>query len=236
MTEPRLSAQIIRGRDPYEVAMTEAEWLTSGNSLDMLIVIQASLTMRKDILCGCACVRRFWQSSGDERSRRAVEEAERFADGLSTDEELERAFVEAVAARDEHLNDNSFLNDAAKESTKGALSTAQACAWHAADNHRSGSKAWESSRRSELHHQADILRDLIGNPFRPATVDPSHRTMTVVQLAQGIYDDRAFDRLQILADALEEAGCTDAAILGHLRGPGPHVRGCWVVDLLLGKE
>ena len=60
-------------------------------------------------------------------------------------------------------------------------------------------------------------------------------TPTVVQLAQSIYDDRAFDRLPILADALEEAGCTDAAILDHCRGPGPHVRGCWAVDLLLGK-
>jgi hypothetical protein len=59
---------------------------------------------------------------------------------------------------------------------------------------------------------------------------------TVTELAQAIYTDRAFDRLPILADALEEAGCTDAAILEHCRGPGPHVRGCWVVDLLLGKE
>jgi hypothetical protein len=55
-------------------------------------------------------------------------------------------------------------------------------------------------------------------------------------LVQGLYDERAFDHLPILADALEEAGCTNADILNHLRGPGPHVRGCWVVDLLLDKE
>ena len=67
--------------------------------------------------------------------------------------------------------------------------------------------------------------------------DPQTRdSRTVVQLAQAIYDDRAFDRIPILADALEEAGCTEAAILGHCRQPGEHVRGCWVVDLLLGKE
>ena len=59
---------------------------------------------------------------------------------------------------------------------------------------------------------------------------------TVLKLAQTINADRAFDRLPILADALEEAGCTDADMLQHCRGPGPHVRGCWVVDLLLGKE
>jgi hypothetical protein len=58
----------------------------------------------------------------------------------------------------------------------------------------------------------------------------------VVKLAESIYTERAFDRLPILADALEDAGCTDAAVLDHCRGPGPHVRGCWVVDLVLGKE
>jgi hypothetical protein len=59
---------------------------------------------------------------------------------------------------------------------------------------------------------------------------------TVVKLTQGIYDDRAFDRLPVLADALEEAGCTNAEILAHCREPGPHVRGCWALDLLLEKE
>jgi hypothetical protein len=74
-------------------------------------------------------------------------------------------------------------------------------------------------------------------PFRPrprAPFDPAWLTSTALALARGIYDDRAFDRLPILADALEEAGCDDAEVLGHCRGPGPHVRGCWVVDMLLG--
>jgi hypothetical protein len=75
---------------------------------------------------------------------------------------------------------------------------------------------------------------VIGNPFRPVT--PAWQSDAVVRLAQAIYDERAFERLPILADALAEAGCDHAAILEHCRGPGPHVRGCWVVDLLLGKE
>ncbi len=79
------------------------------------------------------------------------------------------------------------------------------------------------------------LRDIFGNPFRPVVLDPSWRTETVVALANGIYADRAFDRMPILADALEEAGCDQADILAHCRGDGPHVRGCWVVDSLLGK-
>ena len=82
---------------------------------------------------------------------------------------------------------------------------------------------------------ASCLRDSFGNPFRPVTIDQAWLTPNVAALARKIYDDRAFDRLPGLADALEETGCTDADILAHCRGPGPHVRGCWVVDLLLGK-
>ncbi|MBL8795193.1 MAG: hypothetical protein JNM56_14910 [Planctomycetia bacterium] len=84
--------------------------------------------------------------------------------------------------------------------------------------------------------QALLFRDLFGNPFRPVTVNPAWLTSAVVSLAQAIYDERAFDRLPILADALEDAGCDHADILNHCRQPGEHVRGCWVVDLLLAKE
>jgi hypothetical protein len=87
-----------------------------------------------------------------------------------------------------------------------------------------------------------LCRCVIGNLSKPVAIDPSWLTPTAVSLVEAIYHDRQlpsglFDnqRLAILADALEEAGCTDEAILSHCRGPGPHVRGCWVVDLLLGK-
>ena len=80
-----------------------------------------------------------------------------------------------------------------------------------------------------------LVRCVYGNPFRPVALDPAWRTEAVVALAAGIYADRAFERMPVLADALDDAGCTDAEILNHCRGDGPHVRGCWVVDLLLGK-
>jgi len=70
---------------------------------------------------------------------------------------------------------------------------------------------------------------------RTAILDPAWLTSTVVSLAEGIYAERAFDRLPILADALQDAGCENTDVLDHCRGPGPHVRGCWVVDLVLGK-
>lgn len=85
-------------------------------------------------------------------------------------------------------------------------------------------------------NQAHLLRCIAGNPFRPVAFDPIWRTETVVALASAIYTERAFDRMPILADALEESGCDPADVLSHCRGPGPHARGCWVVDGVLGKE
>jgi hypothetical protein len=82
-----------------------------------------------------------------------------------------------------------------------------------------------------------VLRDLFGPlPFRTTTLDPSRLPASVVALAEGIYGQRAFDQMPILADALQDAGCDNEDILNHCRQPGEHVRGCWVVDLLLGKS
>jgi len=83
---------------------------------------------------------------------------------------------------------------------------------------------------------AAYIREIFGNPFRPVAIDPRWRTSDVVGLAGAIYEDRAFDRMPVLADALMDAGCADEQVIGHCRGQGPHVRGCWVVDLVLGKE
>ena len=96
---------------------------------------------------------------------------------------------------------------------------------------------------SPLARRAALLRDILGNPWRPVTVDRCWLTPTVLSLAQDAYDqrDEASDhldpvRLAILADALEEVGCTETDILAHLRSPGPHVRGCWVIDLILCRQ
>jgi hypothetical protein len=80
-----------------------------------------------------------------------------------------------------------------------------------------------------------LLRCVVGNPFRPAELDRRWLTPRVLKRAARAYDDWAFDRLPELADDLEDAGCRDRDVLRHLRGPGPHARGCWVLDLLLGK-
>jgi hypothetical protein len=105
--------------------------------------------------------------------------------------------------------------------------------------------AAETAERPVREAQARLLRCLFGNPFRPVSFDPvwlAWHDGAVVKLAQSVYEDRELPsghldaaRLAVLADMLEEAGCSDADLLGHLRGPGPHVRGCFAVDALLGK-
>ncbi|MBX9583841.1 MAG: hypothetical protein K2X87_26365 [Gemmataceae bacterium] len=81
---------------------------------------------------------------------------------------------------------------------------------------------------------ADLVRCIFGNPFRPVAFSPDWRTSTAVALARGMYDARDFAPAPVLADALEDAGCADPDVIGHLRASGPHARGCWVVDEVLG--
>ncbi len=93
----------------------------------------------------------------------------------------------------------------------------------------------EAASREESAAQARLVRDLVANPFRPATLHPSWLTPTVTGLARAIYEEQDFGRMPILADALEEADCNNQDLRSHCRGPGPHVRGCWVVDALTGR-
>ncbi len=93
---------------------------------------------------------------------------------------------------------------------------------------------WAAWKRHQGIH-ADLLRDVIGNPYRPAKCHPDWLTSDVLALARGIYEERAFDRMPILADALQDAGCDNDDILNHCRDHGTHVRGCWGIDLILDK-
>jgi hypothetical protein len=101
------------------------------------------------------------------------------------------------------------------------------------------SPAFLAGKAQEERAVCALIRDIMSNPFRPSPILApawlAWQDGTVSRMARSIYEDEAFDRLPILGDALEDAGCTDASVLGHLRGAGPHVRGCWAVDLILGK-
>jgi hypothetical protein len=212
------------------------------------------LSDRKLWLLAVACCRRVWHLMTDERTRRMVEVVERWADGLATDDERAAAGTAAHQAWADTSNYYWGRNEAADAAHRALHSTTIAGAelGRGSDGYQPGmqasavansvliqtASAVESDYQNspERPAQAALIRCLAGNPFRPAAFDPAWRTATVVALAEGIYEERAFDRMPILADALQEAGCEDAEVLDHCRGPGPHGRGCRVIDLLLGKE
>jgi hypothetical protein len=253
--------------------MTEANWLTCADPDPMLDAIGGQASIRKLRLLACACCRRVWPMLADERSRCAVEVAERWALGAATDGELRLAATAAAEVVRNGLEPNHTLQRAAvhaalvptlavngfecpdTEDVRECLCDAPGLCvigvadWTADEYHRlhEGTVDGEEVTRgadvasgeaynTEVAAQAVLVREIFGNPFRPVAVDPAWLTSDVVLLAQGIYDERAFDRLPILADALQDAGCDCDDLLAHLRGPGPHVRGCWALDLVLGKE
>lgn len=155
--------------------------------------------------------------------------AERYADGDATAKQLAAAqppFIREGNTADNGTHFATAPNQHLRSWTHSAVSYA---AWAVADS--------GPAHEAEELSQCDLIREVFG-PLRfvPITVDPRWRTETVVALATGIYAERAFDRMPILADALQEAGCDNTDILSHCQGDGPHVRGCWVVDLVLGKE
>jgi hypothetical protein len=220
----------------------------------MLNFLDGRVSARKQQLFDCACCRLCWHLFRDERSRHAVEVAERYADGRAGRKELTAARQAARAA------------------------------WRAGDRYAALAVYATGNRDEEYYFHdhwrgkahASLLRDLVGNPFRPAgqyvpcrtchgvgfldvpdrpgeyrvcgrcaagkgsrcQLDPSWLAGNggaVARLAGAMYEEHAFDQLPVLADALEEAGCEDPDLLGHCRQPGTHFRGCWVVDALLGK-
>jgi hypothetical protein len=209
----------------------DPDWPTCTDPDVLAQAARNRLTGRKRRLFGCACCRLAWDHLPDPRSRFAVEVAERLADGLASPEEVVQARETAWAAASDHRFTPPYAAwDLLTQTPTPSHIIASILGWH-----RRGRNPQEAARISAL------FRDIVANPFRPppAPLPPfvlACSDGTVVNLARGIYEERAFDRLPILADALEEAGCADPALLAHCRSPGPHVNGCWAVDLLLGKQ
>jgi hypothetical protein len=186
-----------------------------------------------------------WQFLPEADQRRAVEVAEAFADEQCGPAELAQAKDRAWRSYCNLVGQHIAEGRPRDRQWSHVLLAAHAVGWVAHKQARgaagegAGNLQWIRTGQNQTRLMCRWLRDLFGNPFRPVSVDPRWlrgNDAAVVKVAQGIYEECAFDRLPILADALEDAGCDQADLLGHLRGPGPHVRGCWAVDLLLGKE
>jgi hypothetical protein len=210
--------------------VTEAEWNACTDPQPMLEFLQGKASDRKLWLIAVGYCRSIWRLMNDPRSRRGVEVAEQVADGYVTRTELEQVSQEATTAWREHRDVASAA--ACQASFIKGVDDRSWLEWIASS--ASDTVAPEIGRNR--HARVHVLHEVFGNPFRPTTLDQAWLTGSVVSLAQAIYTDRAFDRLPVLADALEDAGCTNQDILDHCRQPGEHCRGCWVVDLLLGKE
>ena len=229
--------------------MTEQEWLTNGAPLTMLQFLEGRTTDRKLRLFACACGRQAWNPFVPRFAVRATAAAEAFADGkidpaaLARVYELARRAIAAIAP--DRTADPGYLPHVlyaamcavTPDARRGADAAARAAVRAAVDAPFGGSIQVPNlpGAREELAAQADLLRDIFGNPFREVAFDPAWRTSDALALANAMYSNRDIGAMPILADALQEAGCDDEDVLSHCREPREHVRGCWVVDLLLGK-
>jgi hypothetical protein len=221
--------------------MGEEEWLTSEDSFALLSGVPSAMSTRKGLLVCVECCRKVGAYSS-KWQKLMLDVIERFADGLEE--------IGEVSSASQNYDRNSqscpvfrlaMMFDLLRDITNDTLIACVRSVAVVASDWESAAAFSEIERTTQRtqreRDQASLVRDIFGNPFRPVVVDPSWLTSDVVGLAHGIYEEKAFDRMPILADALQDAGCTNEDVLTHCRDAKQvHVRGCWVVDLLLGKK
>lgn len=229
--------------------MTESEWLAATDPSPMLEFLWTRFGSRKLRLFGAACCRLVWVRLSFRESQQAVEAAERFADDEIGCDDL-------AAARNLHrstdawrtqrnaasaVSEVSIVADRTTVALEAAMAAAKYAAHALTDKAEGGATSyreaswrpsWDAARRTE----SGLVREIFGNPFSPVAIDPSWLTATVLELARQMYESGDFSPMPMLANALQDAGCDNNDILNHCRSEAVHVRGCWVVDLLLGKE
>ena len=242
--------------------MTEAEWLQETNWKHQFEFLADRMSLRKQRLAAAGFCRRIWDVILVPEVRLAVEIAEKSVDGHATVPEMEqiRHRCREVAARSG--SEKNLRID--QQDPVRALRAELACdlGWLGACITAGQMKLEEIASRvnfAELHsrggvsessllargatgtaeqqqRQHEVFLDLVGNPFRPVVFDPAWRTSTTLAITASMLETGDFRALPILADALEDAGCESDVVLRHCRGDGPHFRGCWVVDGILGKS
>lgn len=242
--------------------MTEAEWLACNNPNEMLLVVREFASARKLRLFAVACCRRVWPLLSDE-GRRAVEVAERYADGRASAAELDLAHraareiyeqienaAQAAGVRPSHPASPAAFAGVVVSSTyrpeTANNSTALVRPFLANPNSMEDIPRHKTAVKAEWVVQAELLRDIFGPPpFRPRTIAPAvlaWNDSALPRLAQAIYDEAQGPQGVLsgagffaLSDTLLDAGCDDVDLWGHCCQPGLHVRGCWALDVILGK-
>jgi hypothetical protein len=193
-----------------EQLVTEGEWVACDDARLMVTFVRTRLSDRKARLLACVAAAMVLPVVGTRNRRKlraAIAAAEAFADGTDVTGEMERLRPQCWAV---------------------TTPDARQCAVETCRD------PGIRQRQAEL---AVALRCITGNPFRPVHFSPEWRTTTAVSLARTMYDAHDFSAMPILADALQDAGCDNDDILSHCRdATATHVRGCWVVDLVLDKE
>lgn len=240
--------------------MSEAEWRDNPHIFELIGFFESQVGNRRRRLFACACCRRVWNMLHQRVSAQVIVElAEAFADGQASEAELRAAHehydfsdlqaqlvgrvttqtqlslltLHSLAAVQDLTSPNVSVLQLVLNTSKRFSDDYIPSPQHNEGTGGGGSVDYDTT---ELFIKENLLRDILGNPFRPVTFEPVWRTQNTVGIATKMYDERNFDAMPILADALEDSGCDNEEILRHCREPGIHVRGCWVVDLVLGKE
>ncbi|WP_246523162.1 hypothetical protein [Gemmata palustris] len=235
--------------------MTEKQWLKCAEPELMSELLKTQLSERKSRLLACAICRDMGREIKDQRFSRMIVTGERWAD-----EGIEPPEADEVSNDGDTLHDEAWA--AGNLGTSIAALSTQFCimpvplhsffpppkpklqGWRRVleisskvlDRVLGNENEAQAHFREERRTRCYYAREVLGNPFRPVTFAPDWRTSTALALAAQMYRSRDFSAMPILADALQDAGCENTDILNHCRGPGPHVRGCWGVDLVLEKE
>lgn len=242
--------------------MTESDWLAADNPFRLFQYVRTRLVARKLQLLACGCCRLLDPLLTDTQ-RAAIEVVERHADGFADRDEYQRVVeefgreVNAALAETLHPDGTPLLREAVAQALLGAVGVPgdvglrRTLEWvEAAAAREVGRSAAGAVRREMARRMCGVFHEVVGNPFRERVVAGPEWLVagrkaadwmlrvseTARAIALGVQADQAFDRLPILADALEDDGCADAELLAHLRYASHHLRGCWALDLVLGKS
>ena len=205
----------------------------------MLEFLRGKTSFRKLRLFACACCRRLRLVVKNKTLRGLIETIELYADGLATTKDFLPFSREYEQGREKICGAGAVFRAAGSAQDLYPRVSKQEAAYRAASDTVEmclGPFTWKEKVDRKRAVLSQVLRDITGNPFHPVAFNPDWLTSTVKALAKAFYAEQHFDDLPVLADALEEAGCTNEEILNHCRQPGDHVRGCWVIDLVLGKN